>query len=326
MSSMIYPHADHTSQWFAGAHPGATMNLAAGMALVLHTTEGVGWWGYNGGSEAPTFTLWPGHGVRQHFPVNMSARALVHKAGTTATNTQNCVQIELVGTCDPNSPLRGKTIFWPEATDAQLSELAHLVLWLHKEWGLKLNAAPKWLPYDASAGHSSARFSSAQWLAFEGVCGHQHVVGNDHGDPGNFPIERLFALVRKLAGEHDAPATSAHANTAVARTATPASTASPVHPFSHAVLLAGVKTSGTGRASGNCAIVQHALSIVYPDAHLVVDGHWGPKTSALYARWQRDNGATGANANGTPGRGTLAALFARADVIKVLAIHYTVVA
>jgi hypothetical protein len=31
-----------------------------------------------------------------------------------------------------------------------------------------------------------------EWLTFEGLCGHQHVCENDHGDPGALDIARLI--------------------------------------------------------------------------------------------------------------------------------------
>ncbi|MFD3560872.1 hypothetical protein ACFWVU_14500 [Streptomyces sp. NPDC058686] len=47
--------------------------------------------------------------VRQHFPANMSSRALVNRNGGVETNTLNVVQIELVGTCVKGGP----GLYWP---------------------------------------------------------------------------------------------------------------------------------------------------------------------------------------------------------------------
>jgi hypothetical protein len=43
--------------------------------------------------------------------------------------------------------------------------------------------------------HAPQRFSGDEWLAFSGICGHQHVPENIHWDPGLLPIGRLSALM-----------------------------------------------------------------------------------------------------------------------------------
>ena len=189
-ASTVYPAADARNQWFADAWPGGIMPLTAPV-LVLHSTEGYGWPGYQGGAVAPTFTIWPGVGVRQHFPVNMGARALMNQPGGVETNGAGAIQVEMVGTCVQGGP----GIYYPNATDGQLSELAALTRWLRDSWGLKVQSTVRWVPYPQSYGFNAAqRLSGAAWTAYEGILGHQHVPENDHGDPGAFPIQRLLAL------------------------------------------------------------------------------------------------------------------------------------
>lgn len=194
----IYPKADR-SQWFAARFPGDVM--AHPNVLVLHTTEGSGWPGYDGGATAPTFTIKPGAGVRQHFPVNMSARALENRPGGVQTNTLNVVQVELVGTCQAGKP--GLGLYWPGAGARDLAELVDLVQWLHAEWPIPLVSTPRpWLPYPRSYGTAGGqRMSFAEWNAFSGVCGHQHVPEQDHGDPGAFPIGLLLQLAAGRPGD-----------------------------------------------------------------------------------------------------------------------------
>jgi hypothetical protein len=173
--------------------------------LVLHTTETSGWPGYDGGADAPTMTVRVDTAgrrlaVRQHFPLDMSARALVHPAGTAATNTAGVIQIELVGTCDPT--LKKAMFFWPEAPRWALDELAKVVATLHTIRSIPLKACSPWLAFPASFGsHTSARMSWAEWKAFAGVCGHQHVPGNDHGDPGHLDIEHVINKAAATAAE-----------------------------------------------------------------------------------------------------------------------------
>jgi len=186
-----YPKADTTSQWFSGRFPGSRMPHPN--VIVLHTTEGSDWPSYGGGSSAPHFTV-KGTSVRQHFAVNESSRALVNRAGGVETNTLNAVQIELVGTCSKGGP----GLYWPKATDADMKVLAELIRWLTDEYPIPLVSTTKpWLPYPSSYGsRNGQRMSNAEWSAFKGICGHQHVAENDHGDPGDFPIKRLIELVK----------------------------------------------------------------------------------------------------------------------------------
>lgn len=191
----LFPPANRTAQWYASKYPGATFDGIE--KLVIHTTEGSGWPGYSGGKSAPNLTALPDTAARRlvwrhHFPINMSSRALVNKAGGVQTNTDRAVQVELIGTCERGGP----GMFWPEAPDWALAEVAELVAWLHVEWGLALAVAPLWLPYPSSYGSTKARMSGAAWDAFRGVCGHQHVPENDHGDPGLLNAARIVQLAR----------------------------------------------------------------------------------------------------------------------------------
>ena len=198
MKNIFYPLANKTAQWFGNKFVGNEMELADPV-LCFHTTEGFGYPGYEGGGTAPHFTYWKGKGWRQHFPINRSARALANQAGGVQTNTQGVIQVELVGTCDPSSIVRKlRGMYWPEATDVDLLPLAKFVAFLADEWNLPIRSTVKWVAYPDSYGNKKGqRLSFKQWLAYSGILGHQHVPENDHGDPGNFPIDRLIALAEK---------------------------------------------------------------------------------------------------------------------------------
>ncbi|MFE1321583.1 hypothetical protein [Kitasatospora phosalacinea] len=183
-----------------GQYSGSDMEVNC---VAVHTTEGSTLVDYNGGAVAPTVTGVPDFARQrlvwhQHFDVDESARALVHASGQPATNTANCFQIELVGTCDPAMHTKWaksgvQHVFWPEPPDWAVRDLAWLARWLHDQHGVPLTARPEWLPYPASYGASRVRMSQAEWSRFTGWCGHQHVPQNDHGDPGNLPIARVLA-------------------------------------------------------------------------------------------------------------------------------------
>jgi hypothetical protein len=194
--AQLYPAADRTAQWFADDHPGVEMGAVE--RLVQHTTEGSGWSSYQGGAVAPTWTAKPrqsgGRWVldwRQHYPASMSARALRHPVGGVATNTLRCAQVELVGTCVRGGP----GVYWPDPPAELLEDVGGFLAWLHVEWGLELDAAPLWVPPSPWAGDRQ-RFTVQQWKDFAGICGHEHVPGQDHRDPGAFPITRTLTFAR----------------------------------------------------------------------------------------------------------------------------------
>jgi hypothetical protein len=212
-----YPGADTKTQNFAKAFKGDAMSPNV---VVLHTTEGRSWPGYKNGGSAPTMTIRPLMGkqafaIRQHFPLEMSARALKNVDGGVETNTLNCIQIELMGTCDPKhrkswgpTAKAGKDyIFWPEAPDWALRELGEVLATLHKVFPaipLKAMPAGKWLAFPASFGTKNGqRMTGAAWRKFAGVCGHMHVPENVHGDPGNLDITRVLAFAKGKAGPNE---------------------------------------------------------------------------------------------------------------------------
>jgi hypothetical protein len=186
-----------TKYWFADDYKGSTIDPNVG---VLHTTEGTSLPWYDGGAKAPHYTATPDFTRKRliwtpHFPDTMSSRALRNEAGGVETNTLNCIQIELVGTCDKTTSDKWKAagrnhIYWADAPQWALDEVAEFVALKYRELGIRIEGPEQigkaWRAYPSSYGKSaSQRFSFAQWRAFYGWCGHQHVPENDHGDPGN---------------------------------------------------------------------------------------------------------------------------------------------
>lgn len=190
MKALTYPKANRTAQNFSDNYPGVHVNSL--YRLVIHTTEGGGWPAYSGGALAPTLTALPDYANerliwRQHFDMDESARAVENRAGGVLTNTSGIVQIELVGTCVKGGP----GMYWPEAPDWALRDLAEFILWLDREWSVPAVTSVKWVAYPASYGQTASRLTGAEWNAYRGFLGHQHVPENDHGDPGLLPVARL---------------------------------------------------------------------------------------------------------------------------------------
>jgi len=156
--------------------------------MVWHTTEssyrrnGGGATNYHGHQSYPHFEI-SETGIEQYLPITVGAYALApatteHGIG----NAAHAVQAEIV---------------WQAAEAAVMSErllehIAQVLTFLRSETGMTPN-----LPAQGFAGPERRNWfaSAADWYAFEGVCGHQHVPGNfDRWDPGRIPAQRIVAL------------------------------------------------------------------------------------------------------------------------------------
>lgn len=162
--------------------------------ICLHSTEtgDHGWPGYSGGQSAPHFTIDPLTGeARQHVSLAYAARALKNPSGGVETNRGGPVQIEIIGTCDPERRGDKGWTFLPDhdGWDA----LGALCADIAAACGIPLDTAVSWKPYPGSYGTSaSQRLSPSAWKSYRGVLGHQHVPENDHGDPGNIDIQAIL--------------------------------------------------------------------------------------------------------------------------------------
>ena len=207
-----YPGASLTA-WRQDTYGGDAMEVNV---VVLHTTEGRTLPGYGGGASAPNLTAVPDLAAKklkwyQHFDIETSSRALANKPGGVATNTLNVCQVELVGTCDPVTHREWGTsphLYWPEAPEWALAELAVFLRWMHEQHGVPLSGPKAWPAYPGSYGATDARFTFAEWNAFAGVCGHMHVPENTHGDPGAIDFTRLLALAKGTTEEDDVALTT----------------------------------------------------------------------------------------------------------------------
>ncbi|MFD3522870.1 hypothetical protein [Streptomyces sp. NPDC058653] len=201
-----YPGAS-TAYWYQDTYGGSAMESNVG---VIHTTEGRTVPSYGGGASAPNFTALPDFRTKklrwyQHFDFDVSSRALVNRPGGVDTNTANAVQVELVGTCDERHATTwdGERagvdyLFWPAAPDWALAELGKFVKWAHDQHRVQPRSTLVWKPYKkgqvgGSYGANGVRLTGAQWNAYYGWLGHQHVPENDHGDPGDLDFARVLA-------------------------------------------------------------------------------------------------------------------------------------
>ena len=154
---------------------------------VLHSTEGDSVGGaiasFQSDGYWPHFTVTSEKGifeVYQHLdPLTEAACALEHRPGTCQTNNQSAVQIECVG----HAATSGS---WPVF---YLKGLAALMRWIEKTTGVHPISTVQWSATDVG---DSIRLSESEWLAYAGWCGHQHVVNQEHWDPGGVNIAALL--------------------------------------------------------------------------------------------------------------------------------------
>lgn len=284
-----YPGAS-LAAWYQDTFGGDAMEVNA---VVLHTTEGRTLPSYGGGASAPNLTAVPGFGTKtlkwyQHFDIETSSRALVNLRGGVETNTLNVVQVELVGTCDPDTHAKwtaqgGAHIYWPEAPDWALQGVADFLAWMHAQHGVPLTGPKSWPAYPTSyASGGKQRMSGEAWEAFKGVCGHMHVPENVHGDPGSIDFGRLIAFAKGVASTPSTPA---------------------YQPFPGADWFKRKPRSAIVTAMGK------RLVAVGCSAYLTGPGpQWTDADRFSYAKWQRKQGYTGAAADGWPGPASWAAL------------------
>ncbi len=148
--------------------------------LVWHTTEGstiesaVG--AYRDKNAWPHFTLNPKTGrLVQHVPMDVAARALEHRSATVDTNRAHAIQVELVGNAEHS----------PDWTGEDYARIARLARQIEAATGVPRKAFAKFTA-------SGERLSSTAWLNGSGHCGHQHVPGNSHTDPGAMRIDLVL--------------------------------------------------------------------------------------------------------------------------------------
>ena len=167
----------------AGAHDAGAF-VAGPPRGVLHATEGSSYAGARGAyaenDSWPHFTVSFEGGVftaRQHLSVSAAARSLEHRPGTVETNKQSAIQIEIVGMAAGA----------PDFSKKYLDGLAGIMRWIETNVGVARSCAVTF-----TAPGAETRLTDAQWLAYAGWCGHQHVPHNAHEDPGAIDVGYLL--------------------------------------------------------------------------------------------------------------------------------------
>ncbi len=122
-----------------------------------------------------------------------NARSLRNLSGGVETNNRGGVfQVELVGFAASV----------PGYSDEWYRNLAKYLIDRSDKIGFPLDFPHE---FKGSAGaygvRSSTRLTNAEWLAVEGIIGHQHVPENTHWDPGALDITRLQQFITDITGD-----------------------------------------------------------------------------------------------------------------------------
>ena len=163
--------------------------------IVLHSTEGTGTTDYQDGAVAPHFTLDPEDGkIWQHVSLGKAARALKNTSGGVETNRAGAVQVEIIGTCDPSHRGDKGWTYLPDMDAAMAARVKVLLDLIHDALpAIPLTASVTFEPYpDPGYGSGYPRLSNKAWGSYKGLCGHQHVPEQTHGDPGDIPLDLIL--------------------------------------------------------------------------------------------------------------------------------------
>lgn len=185
----LYPPAIHKLD---GSGSGRWSGRGA-WKLVIHTTESRGLPDYQSGALAPHLTYWPARRTfTQHVRFSRPAESVL------AHDDDQILQLEIVAFSDERLAAR-----YPDAvpvsalTADHLADVAGFVRWVQRSLPIRTRYPARLATSYAAANAAGFRFSVTEFLAYDGLLGHQHVPGNTHWDPGAF---RWDLLVRAISG------------------------------------------------------------------------------------------------------------------------------
>lgn len=152
---------------------------------VLHTTEGASADGAISSFQQtnfwPHFTIEPRTlKVFQHLPLSIGARALSDHG--TPQNAAHCIQIEIVGMAAAS----------PQLPPEQLAFIRDVMRQIENLVPIPRRSDRTFLDAAGVNANPNNHMSIDEWKVFTGWCGHQHVPGATHWDPGAIDIQTLL--------------------------------------------------------------------------------------------------------------------------------------
>ena len=126
-------------------------------------------------------TIDPDHlSITQHYPLSRGARALTDSG--TPQNAARAIQIEIVGFAAES----------PDWAPERLAFIREVMRQLEAVVPIPRTTNRNFLNQAGVNTTPSNRMSIDEWRRFSGWCGHQHVPGNNHWDPGAIDIQILL--------------------------------------------------------------------------------------------------------------------------------------
>jgi hypothetical protein len=92
------------------------------------------------------------------------------------------VQIEIIGYAASIKDLSG----------APLDYLLNFIRFILNQTGIAADCTVLFGGSETAGVGGTRRLTYAQWVAYRGILGHQHVPGNDHWDPGDIPMQAVW--------------------------------------------------------------------------------------------------------------------------------------
>lgn len=218
--------------------------------------------------------------VVQVLPLNKAASALAHPR-SVETNHDGAIQVCVIGRSHESKDMSTEDLDWlgsavlaPIANAVPDLSLTNIATFYGDDCGFTL-----------ATTDARQRFAPSTWDNFGGQCGHQHVPGNDHWDPGALNVARICATAQKSRGNvpHVNPAPNPHTVPSVPT----------VTDASHPVLQSGAHGAAVNELQRKlrfgCAQVinidgvfgkhtEDGVRNVQTFFELTVDGVCGPKT------------------------------------------------
>jgi hypothetical protein len=159
---------------------------------LIHTVEGSSFTpgdDYYGNPYWPHFTFKPGDlsyakAVWQHLPLDRAARALQNRSGGVETNREGVIQIEVVGFARDPSWSRGET--------PTVRNFRRLMRGIEANTRVPHRSVVRFGGNEQYGLENGYELTAAEWVAYEGWCGHQHAPENAHWDPGAIDIANLL--------------------------------------------------------------------------------------------------------------------------------------
>lgn len=161
---------------------------------VVHTTEGSfdsAMSVFRSRLAAPQLMMepWPDGRKVQLIDLSRNGYALKRNGAQATNGMGHCAQIELVG-------YAGQAHTWPTSW---LENVADMVKQVSDALGIRVwgetcyGAGAGWI---LASPYARQRYSAAKWAGFDAWCGHQHVPGNDHWNPGGLDLPRICEMAQ----------------------------------------------------------------------------------------------------------------------------------